>query len=152
VALPPLDGAGLLPDGIHDATLAEVTAQFGQFQRSDKRQVLVRSLGNFLREATDAEIIDHLILDGSFVTSKEEPGDIDFIVVLRPGVLAAGAPVLRPDQENVISYIRVKKRHKFDILVAHNEELLLEYTNFYREVKEVPGTVKGLIRVKVHDQ
>lgn len=150
--LPPLNGAGLLPEGIHDASLADVAAQFGQFQRSDKRQVLVRSLRDFLREATDSEIVDHLILDGSFVTGKEEPGDIDFIVVLRPGTIAVGAPELRPDQENVISNHRVRKRHKFDILVAHNEDMLLKYTNIYREVKEVPGSVKGLIRVRIHDQ
>lgn len=151
MALPPLNGAGLLPDGIHDATLADVVTQFGQFQRSDRRQALVRSLREFVREATDAEIVDHLILDGSFVTSIDEPSDIDFIVVLRPGAIAEGAPELRPDQENVISSQRVKKRHKFDILVAHNEELLQDYTVFYREVKEVPGSVKGLIRIRIND-
>jgi hypothetical protein len=78
--LPDLDEAGNLPPGIHPCTLEELTARFGS--GSDERRVETAELGDFVQWARQAGII-RLIVDGSYVTGKEEPNDVD--VVILPG-------------------------------------------------------------------
>ena len=82
--IPPLDANGLLPTGVHDCTLEEIKARFGTFQDSDRRPRLFAKLELFLTEARASRVIQCVYLDGSFVTGKPEPNDIDLIVVVAP--------------------------------------------------------------------
>lgn len=73
--IPDLTSAGCLPPGDHKGTMEELRARFGEGPR---RRMLLQQLDY---------VIDHLILlgvrrvwvDGSFVTAKLRPGDIDVI-------------------------------------------------------------------------
>lgn len=74
----------LLPAGLHvlDA-LALFRLTVGNFKTSAKRPVLWASLMKFCEELRDEGIIPcNLWLDGSFLTEKVEPDDIDLIVEL----------------------------------------------------------------------
>ncbi len=82
--IPEIDETGFLPEGVHQATLEEVREPFGRFQRTDRRPVLFSQLSLFLAEVRASGLVEAVIVDGSFVTAKDEPSDIDLILVLRP--------------------------------------------------------------------
>jgi len=74
VAIPIFDtDTGALPPGIHVATWAEITGRFGGTPRRLKLLAGLRRACDSLRQAGCSRVY----LDGSFVTSKEEPNDFD---------------------------------------------------------------------------
>lgn len=72
--IPSLTAGGELPPGVHSATLQEVEDAFGS--RNDRRQLLMKGLKEAvaLLKAGD---VSKVFIDGSFVSDKEEPNDID---------------------------------------------------------------------------
>jgi len=62
-----------LPPGIHEATWAEVVAVFGYTEHRRTLLVGLKAAFEFLRSAG----CRRAYIDGSFVTSKEIPGDFD---------------------------------------------------------------------------
>src|SRR5436190_1641426 len=105
--IPELTAAGYLPEGVHDCTLAEIRERFGQFQRTDLRPRLFASLEQFVRDARASGLVVAVIVDGNFVTSKDDPNDIDVIVVLRPDH-DFGA-ILRPMEYNVVVQPQIRR-------------------------------------------
>jgi hypothetical protein len=73
VTIPPFEEGGNLPPGIHDATWEEIVDRFGFTAR---REELLTGLHEALLSLRDAGC-RRAYLDGSFVTTKEEPGDFD---------------------------------------------------------------------------
>jgi hypothetical protein len=71
--LPDFTTEGLLPPGEHPATWDEILGRFGW---NPRRQVLLSGLAAALIPLRSAGC-PRLFLDGSFVTSKELPGDYD---------------------------------------------------------------------------
>ena len=82
MAIPPFNERGWLPDGIHDCTLEEATGRLGAFQGSDRRPNLWAKFAGFLREVKECGLVEAVLLDGSFVTAKSDPNDIDLILVV----------------------------------------------------------------------
>src|SRR4051812_22441896 len=96
--IPSLTPAGMLPEGVHDCSLVEIAERFGRFQQSDRRCRLFERLDSYIREAKASGVVKAIIVDGSFVTDKDAPSDIDLIIVsLAQGQLPA---VLRPAEYN----------------------------------------------------
>lgn len=77
--IPDFDEHGNLPPGIHDATLDEVIERFST-PKSMRRKDLCERLVRFIGFVEEFAII--VYVDGSYVTSKLSPKDIDLIVVL----------------------------------------------------------------------
>jgi hypothetical protein len=77
-----LSKEGLLPTGRHRATLAEIEIAFVDgFPTSATRSVLLESF-SYVREAIRRVVpIREQWLNGSFVTSKLHPGDIDVVTM-----------------------------------------------------------------------
>jgi hypothetical protein len=71
--LPPFDTEGCLPPGEHEVTWEEFTERFGW---NDRRRGLIQGLAEAIEILRRAEC-PRLWVDGSFVTSKEIPGDFD---------------------------------------------------------------------------
>lgn len=72
--LPPFESNGLLPPGIHSAdTWQEFVSLFGS---TPKRQWLLNGMKSALVALRGAKC-RFVYVDGSFVTTKEEPGDFD---------------------------------------------------------------------------
>jgi len=80
--IPKFNKYGNLPAGIYKSSIASIEKRFGL--DSQKRISLFKDLHNFIELITPFKTnIKHLILDGSFVTSKEIPGDTDCIMLIK---------------------------------------------------------------------
>ena len=74
MAIPPLNRTGELPPGEHKTSLARVRKRFGHSsaQREELMQGLEEAAGNL-----KAAGVQTIWINGSFVTSKKEPNDVD---------------------------------------------------------------------------
>ena len=77
--IPDLDEHGLLPAGIHDCSLEEMNAKFAW---NDHRERLMGSFVRFLKSEICNVFDCPVCADGSFVTDKERPNDIDVVLEL----------------------------------------------------------------------
>jgi hypothetical protein len=146
MTLPALDPDGLLPAGVHNASLEEVGKRFGCFVETERRVQLQDALVRFAAEARETGLVAALVVNGSFTTGKAQPEDIDIIVVLRQGV--DFAMDFKPHEYNVLSARRVKRRYPFDVRYATQESGTLEpMIAFFAEVKGRPGLRKGMVKV-----
>lgn len=80
--IPALNEHGLLPAGVHDCTVEEVQASFGW---NEHRRQLTEGFTQFLRDEIHDEFGSPVYADGSFVTDKERPNDIDVVLDLHHG-------------------------------------------------------------------
>jgi hypothetical protein len=99
--IPPLNNDGLLPPGVHDSTLDELRERFGQFQTTDRRYRLYEQFERYVKELQGTGSIMAIIVDGSFVTSRSDPNDIDLILILSSA--QDFSTTLRPFEYNVLS-------------------------------------------------
>src|SRR5207302_6651914 len=79
--IPRCNDDGYLPPGIHGATLQEIAIQFGQ--ESELRQAQMESLRWLVGLAVRAGA-QRIVVNGSFVTDKLEPNDVDCVLLLGP--------------------------------------------------------------------
>lgn len=147
---PTLNAHGLLDPGIYDLSLSQIESLFGRFQRTDKRLDLFRRLSALVEEISVHEFASRLIVDGSFVTSKDEPSDIDIIFVVKEGTLPL-ATLINPYEYNVLSSRRLKRKYDFDVLVvSEHSDAYGHYVEYFSRVKEGPnGVRKGLVRLEL---
>ena len=80
--IPPLNENGYLPPGVHQATLDEVIARFGH--GSEQRKAQADSLRWLLPLCRRAGVA-RLLINGSFVTAKQEPNDVDCVALQGSG-------------------------------------------------------------------
>jgi len=148
MSIPELTPSGLLPEELHDCVLEEVGKRFGQFQVSDRRVILYEALQEYVNNLVEAKLAEAIVLDGSFITAKDEPGDIDLVVVLPRD--HDEYRELRPFEYNLLSRKRVKKySHEFlDISAAPQDSVAFsERVDFFTQVKGETDVRKGLLRV-----
>src|SRR4029453_6655391 len=77
--IPPFRPDGYLPEGVYACSEAEVIFRFGSSNRRRRRLVLRLRRWIELGRQIGAQ---RLLVDGSFVTAKEEPQDIDSVLFL----------------------------------------------------------------------
>jgi hypothetical protein len=148
--IPPLED-GVLPEGVFDCTTEEIDRAFGRFQRSDRRITLVARLQACLGDAQRSGLATAVIVDGSFVTAKDEPEDIDLLIALKPDVAWDS---LRPFEYNAVSKRMIKQVYRFDAF-AYPEESpdYRQLLNFFQDVRtDAPYTAKarkGVLRVRL---
>jgi hypothetical protein len=148
--IPGFNDAGLLPPGVYDCTLDELRQRFGVFQTTDRRPTLFEKLHALVHEAWATRLVVEIIIDGSFVTAKPDPNDIDLILVLNKGHDFTAE--LRPFEYNVLSTRQARKIYGFDLLVAmHGSSVYTEYLAFFAQVRGETSRRKGLLRLR-HDQ
>ena len=148
MAIPDIDQRGLLPFGVHDCSLEEIGARFGIFQGTDRRTRLFEKLEAYVVEVRQSGVVAALIVDGSFVTADDNPGDIDLVLVLS-GTHDFTSD-LGPMQYNVLSHRRVRARYGFDVFVAREDSKeYQEYVEFFQQVRGAPPLQKGVLRVRI---
>jgi hypothetical protein len=153
--LPPFTEHHLLPEGVHDCTLAEVEAAFGEFQRSQRRMHLLARLRDYVEEVTRAGWDAQIVVDGSFVMpAVDEPEDIDLVLVLPEGWDLTAE--VRPFEYNLVSRKRTRRLYGFDVFAVRagspEEALMLD---FFQQVNVkwskllgLPnGLKKGIVRL-----
>ena len=79
MAIPDWNEFGVLPEGIHDCEIAEIEERLGF---NEHRLALIDGLRQALRWLTTMPPIESLIVDGSFVTDKAVPSDIDAVAMI----------------------------------------------------------------------
>jgi hypothetical protein len=126
----------LLPAGIHRATLHEVEVAFGS--QPEPRARLYVSLGSFLEWVKTFQLFTSIVIDGSFVTDKPDPGDIDAVLILP-------APQLkrlmhRPDYAELAN-TKVKERFSIDLFI---EPDLDGMAKFFQQLKIEDALQRGL--------
>jgi predicted nucleotidyltransferase len=144
--IPALTADGLLPEGIHDCTLDEIRKRFGSFQRTDRRCRLFERLESFVRAAKACGIVAAVLVDGSFVTDKDVPSDVDVIVVLRTD--HDYDAVLRPMEYNVVATGQIRRVFRIDALIARDgSKELDDFVEWFAQVRNRPGVCKGMLRL-----
>lgn len=141
--IPPSRPDGYLPEGLHAATAAEVTFRFGS--SSPRRRRLALQLRRWI-ELARAVKARRLLIDGSFVTEKPEPNDIDAVLLLpedfeqqvSDGVEAA------LQLENMLL-----TRRPEELFAAEDETDFAEWAEFFGRTREPDGRRKGLVEIEL---
>ena len=81
--LPKLTRRGVLPPGIHRATLPEVVRRFGG--GSAQRRLVTLRTQRILALAARGGWLRRAFLWGSYVTAKADPNDVDIMLVMSAG-------------------------------------------------------------------
>ena len=138
---PAFDDGGFIPP-IQICTEAEVDVWFGF---SDQRKRLLDRIHHWISLAK-AVRARRLLLDGSFVTAKKRPGDVDAVVLLPEDFrdqLRAGYP------RAVELYNIFRTREPKELFAAEDEEDWWGWFGFFSRTREPNGRCKGLIEVEL---
>ena len=107
-----------------------------------------------LKEAGSLGVATAVIIDGSYVTIKEKPSDIDMIVILRQNV--ARKQELMPAEYNAESRRMVKRQYGFDVLAAGPDSLrYADRLKFFLRVRpndpemRTNRKTKGVLRIEL---
>lgn len=77
--IPTLRSDGTLPPGVHVATIDDVLAAYPP--ANQQRQILNDSLRCAVEELQKLDASLVIYVDGSYVTNKAEPNDVDLLIV-----------------------------------------------------------------------
>jgi hypothetical protein len=80
MTLPAFNEEGDLPPGVHNATLSEILARFGQ--GSHQRSAVGDRLNRIYELAASTKHLARFVVFGSFVTAKAEPNDLDIVMLM----------------------------------------------------------------------
>jgi hypothetical protein len=146
--IPTLNSDGLLPPGIIECTLAEIKASFARFMDSDQRRRLFVRLEELHNAMRRSGMFKALLIDGSFVTNKHLPNDIDLVAVLLSGHdFERDLPM---SEYALVSRAMLRRRFGFDVMIAEEDSQLYEtYIDFFSRVRDNPGVHKGILRVNL---
>jgi hypothetical protein len=148
VPIPPFDEAGYLPPGIHDCSLEEVEERFGGFQGSDRRMRLFDKLRDYVRAVRSTGMGVALIIDGSFVTAKPDPNDIDLILLLTRGHDFTAQ--LRPFEYTAITKPGVRRTYRLDLFAfCEGTEEAERQLRFFQRVRGDEDLGEGILRIEL---
>ncbi|HEX4947665.1 MAG TPA: hypothetical protein VFZ34_13425 [Blastocatellia bacterium] len=146
--IPELNEHGLLPEGMYDGTLEEIGARFGRFQTTDRCVQSFAKLCDLVDEERRAGLAIALLIDGSFVSSKPDPGDIDLVIVLPDGYNFAAE--LPPMAYNAISKRCLRRVYQFDVFVVENHSVeYIERVAFFCQDSRQVNARKGILKAQL---
>jgi hypothetical protein len=144
-----------LPLGVFDCNLQELNSS--PFCSNERRRELVQKLEMYMVKLREVGISGWIILDGSFVTSKELPGDIDILLVIMENQqYSIAAPVTQIDF-TLLKSEYVKKYFELHLFVGFTDsrsingfdDVANEWIEFFKGVKNNPNIQKGLLKVRI---
>ncbi len=134
---------GYLPEGMFVATEAEVTFRFGTANRHRRRLVLRVRRWIYLARQIRAS---RLFIDGSFVTAKAEPNDVDAVVLLpsdfEEQIFAESEAAM--ELEGMLL-----TRRPEEIFAAEDETDWNDWIEFFSRTRESDGRRKGLVEIEL---
>jgi hypothetical protein len=134
---------GYLPVGLHPASEADVTFRFGSSTRRRRRLVLrLRRWVDLARRIRARR----LLVDGSFVTAKPDPNDIDAVVLLP-------ADFQEQIERGMDAALELERmlltRSPEEIFAAEDDADWNEWVEFFSRTRETDGRRKGLVEVEL---
>lgn len=141
--IPQFRDDGYLPEGLHFASEADVTFRFGASTRQRRRLTLrIRNWIELARQIGAKK----LLIDGSFVTKKEDPNDIDAVILLPPNfeqqVEMGSEPAL--ELEGMLL-----TRRPEEIFAAEDAADWNDWVAFFSRTREADGRRKGLVEIQL---
>ncbi|MCL4191928.1 MAG: hypothetical protein KJZ87_09290 [Thermoguttaceae bacterium] len=141
--IPAFRADGYLPEGLYMASEADVTFRFGA--SSPRRRRLALRLRRWIGLARQVGG-QRLLIDGSFVTSKEDPNDIDAVILLPPDferqIVEGGEPALELEE-------MLLTRCPEEIFAAEDEADWNDWVEFFSRTREPDGRRKGLVEIRL---
>ncbi|MEK4110702.1 hypothetical protein ABIC86_001763 [Paenibacillus sp. DS2363] len=127
-----------LPDGEHVCTMKEIERVF---LFSEKRSNV---WGKFLDLLSKLEELglkyEYILIDGSFVTGREEPSDVDFGIYLPPYIIAEALTVLNDTEKELLKYFtdlnnqyEISQKFGAHLLIGHNDIMMEDISFCFRE-------------------
>ena len=146
--IPALNSDGCLPPGVFDCTLPELRGRFGKSLGGDHRSRLFARLEELFQTMQRSGLFAALLVDGSFVTAKLAPNDIDLVALLLPG--HDFERDLLMSEYALVSRSMLRRRFGFDVLIAERGSPLHDtYVDFFSRVRDNPDMRKGLLCVNL---
>lgn len=126
-----------LPDGEFECTIEEIEQTF---LTSEKREKVWKGFTALIDRLTDLGIRpEYVYIDGSFVTRRVEPGDVDFAALIKPGpMLRALKKADDHDKQAILDFCNPAKQNEIrnyfgaHLLVAKDNATLNQWANFFR--------------------
>ena len=134
---------GYLPLGLHVATEAEVTFRFGS--ATPRRRRLILRLRRWL-ELSRLTLARRFLLDGSFVTAKDDPNDIDAVVLLANDFaqqISRGSDAALELEEMLLT------RRPEEIFAAEGLRDWDEWVEFFTRTRAIDDRRKGLMEIEL---
>lgn len=150
--IPEFTEDGLLPPGIFETDFGELEGKMGWSRR---RLALLEGLSSAL-ELMAASGVRRVYVDGSFVTDKDRPNDIDGCYDLQEGKensndedLEAMAPIFPPSPAN---RVKAKEMYGVDFFPAAATELGSgqPFLRFFQ--KDRQGRERGVLVLEISDE
>jgi hypothetical protein len=142
-AIPVFQPDGYLPAGLYLASEAEVTFRFGTSSR--RRRRLILRLRRWIELARQVRVRRFLV-DGSFVTAKVEPNDIDAVVLIPADFeqqIVDGIPAALELEQMLLT------RRPEEMFAAEDLEDWNEWVEFFSRTRDTDGRVKGLVEIEL---
>lgn len=143
LAIPRFRSDGYLPDGLYLASESEIIFRFGSSTR--RRKLLTLRLRRWI-DLTRLIGGKRLLVDGSFVTAKSEPHDIDSVILLPPNFqsqIEQGFEAALELEDMILT------RRPEEIFAAEDNTDWNEWVDFFSLTREADGRHKGLVEVKL---
>jgi hypothetical protein len=141
--LPDFRADGYLPEGLHVASEADVTFRFGSTGARRRRLALRVRRWLLLARQVGAR---RFLVDGSFVTAKAEPNDVDAVVLLP---IDFQGQIDRATEAALELEHMLLTRHPEEIFAAEDETDWNEWVEFFSRTREADGRRKGLVEVQL---
>ncbi|HAT8606298.1 TPA: DUF6932 family protein [Legionella pneumophila] len=141
--IPNLNNNGELPSGEHQATLDEIEERYGL--SSVRRKKLIQGLRDAVQNFEESGV-KTLWINGSFITGKNEPNDIDGCWEYHAGV---DLNKLDPVFISAAGRDAMKNKYGLDFFIANYVEMGsgLPFPKFFQKNRD--GDPKGIIVIKL---
>ena len=141
--IPDFRDDGYLPNGLHLATAQEVVNRFGT--TSESRRRLVQRLLRWVEIARYVRA-KRFFVDGSFVTAKAAPEDVDAVVWLpndfRDQVFRGIFPAIELEHA-------LLTRQPEEIVAAEDRRDWDDWVQFFSRTREPDGRRKGIVEIEL---
>jgi len=134
-----------MPPGVHDCTIDEIKEELAT---NTTREKLVTNLEKYMEKLKNIGISCHIIVDGSFVTSKPKPNDMDILMVFEDeDDIHAPITDLEWNLFNKSYVIDEFRLHIFGVF--KDQESYDNMIELFSGVREDPDLEKGLLRLEI---
>lgn len=141
--IPPFRLDGYLPEGVHVSSEADILFRFGSASRRRRRLALRLRRWIALGRKIGAT---RLLVDGSFVTAKDEPYDVDTVILLPQDfsrqLELKHAPALELEK-------MLLTRRPEEIFAAEDDTDWNEWMMFFSQTREPDRRRKGLVEIRL---
>lgn len=139
--IPEFRDDGYLPEGLYTASEAEVTFRFGTATPRRRRLILRLRRWILLCRGVGAR---RLLVDGSFVTNKPNPKDIDSVVLLP---VHFRDQIQRGTEAALELETMLLTRLPEEIFAAEDDEDWQDWVEFFSRTREEDHRRKGLVEI-----